>query len=140
MKKQIVFCSLAALLGLGLASPLMRGAPRKGSLSGEVADPSGAAVPGATVMVSNGTWSEALSTDGYGHYVAGGLAPGRYEVSVSSDGFAPLDRTGLVVSAGRRTEMDAMLGLAVLRQEITVTAAASPNGLSRLNGDAGAGQ
>ena len=126
MKKYAVVYFLAATLALGLTGTLMKGGPRTGSLFGEVTDPSGARVPGAKILVSSDHWSATFSTGETGQYVVTGLAPGTYEVAVSSDGFATFERAGLVVSAGDKTEMDASLDLAILKQEITVTADASP--------------
>ena len=126
MKTPILFCVLAAALALGLSRPLMKAGPRTGSLSGEVKDPSGAVVPGAKILVTSDHWSKTLAANEFGQYVVTGLEPGTYEVSVRSDGLAPFDRAGLVVSAGHTTEMDAILDLAILKQAIMVTADASP--------------
>lgn len=121
MKKHIFVYLLATTLALGLTGPLMKGGSRTGSLSGEVTDPSGAVVPKATIVVSRDHWSETFSTGKNGQYVVSGLTPGTYAVSVISNGFAPFEKAGLVVSAGDRTEMDASLDLAILKQVITVT-------------------
>jgi hypothetical protein len=122
MKRQMFLYSFAAMLAFGLTSSLVKGGSPIGSLAGEVTDPSGAVVPGAKILISSDHWSETLSTDHTGQYVVTGLAPGMYEVAVSSDGFAPFERVGLVVSTGDRTKMDATLDLATLKQMITVTA------------------
>ena len=120
MNKRIFLFFLAATLAVGL-TPLLRGGSRTGSLGGEVMDPSGSVVPGAKIFISGDNWSEILSTDETGQYDVTGLAPGRYEVAVRSNGFAPFERAGLVVSAGDTTRMDAILDLAVLKQEVTIT-------------------
>jgi hypothetical protein len=122
MTKELFAYSAAAMLALGLAGALIHGGSATGSLAGEVTDPSGAVVPNAKIFVLGDRWSKTLSTDGAGRYEVDELAPGTYEVSVSSDGFAPLDRAGLVVSAGVLARMDAPLNLAVLQQAVTVTA------------------
>lgn len=85
-------------------------------------DRSGAVVPGAKILISGDHCSEILSTDVTGQYAVSGLAPRTYKVTVSSRGFAPFDRAGLVVSSGDTTKMDAVLDLAILTQEVTVTA------------------
>lgn len=126
MKKNIFIYSGAALLAIGLARPLFTGMWPTGSLVGEVTDPSGAVVPGAKVLVAGEHGSETLSTDEAGLFAATHLTPGTYEVSVVSSGFAPFDQTGLAVSKGGRTEIDAALKLPVLKQEITVKAHAAP--------------
>ena len=94
-----------------------------GSLSGTVQDRSGAVVPGAAVTAtSQGTnFSRGTTTDDTGHYSIAGLAPGHYSVQVHSTGFAPLVKSGLVLSGGYETEADAQLSIKASRQAITVT-------------------
>jgi hypothetical protein len=121
MKQHRFHYFLAATLALALTGPLLRGESSSGSLRGEVTDPSGALVPGAKILVSSDHWSATISADETGQFAVSGLAPGTYEVTVSFDGFAPFDKSGLVVSAGDQTEVDASLDLAILMQEITVT-------------------
>ncbi len=117
---------LAATLALALTGPLLRGGSPAGSLRGEVTDPSGALVPGAKIVVSGDHVSATLWADETGQWMVGGLEPGTNEVAVSSDGFAPCDRAGLALSADGEIEVDASLDLALLKQEITVTADAPP--------------
>jgi hypothetical protein len=59
------------------------------SLSGIVSDPSGAAIPGATVSIANvGTRTgRKTTTDGTGRYLFALLPPGVYETTVEADGF-----------------------------------------------------
>ena len=128
MKQHTFHYILAATLALTLTGPLLRGASPAGSLRGEVTDPSGAVVPNAKIVVSGDHVSATLWADETGQWMVGGLEPGTYEVAVSSDGFATFDRAGLVVSAGDKAEMDARLDLAILEQEITVTADAPAAG------------
>lgn len=121
MKRQTLPYVLAATIALALTGPLLKAESPTGSLRGEVTDPSGALVPGARIQVSNDHLSATLWADETGQWVVAGLEPGTYEVAVSSDGFAPFDKAGLVVSPGDQTELEANLDLATLMQEITVT-------------------
>ena len=60
-----------------------------GAITGVVRDPSGAAIPGATVKAVNeasGAAMECVSGDG-GVYRFDALAPGRYRVEAALDGF-----------------------------------------------------
>jgi hypothetical protein len=128
MKQHTLHYVLAASLALALTGPLLKAESPAGSLRGEVTDPSGALVPGAKILVSSDHLSATLWADEAGQWVVAGLEPGTYEVTVSSDGFAPFDKNGLVVSAGDQSELDATLDLAILVQEITVTDAPSEAG------------
>jgi len=60
-----------------------------GRVLGSVSDPSGAAVAGATVLVTdvNRGTSRTLTTDEAGAYVAADLTPGTYKIHVRSQGF-----------------------------------------------------
>lgn len=121
MKQHRLHYVFAATLALALIGPLLKAESPTGSLHGEVTDPSGAVVPGAKILVTNDHLSATLWADETGEWVVAGLEPGNYEVAVSSEGFAPFDKGGLVVSAGDQSELDASLDLAILVQEITVT-------------------
>lgn len=72
-----------------LASALLSAQLATGRLVGTVVDPSGAAIPGAGVVVTNqATGTElALETNPAGEFTAASLAPGLYTLRVSADGF-----------------------------------------------------
>lgn len=77
-----------------------------------VARASGAPIAGATLSVSPtggaGNSGQAV-TDGSGHFSAGGLAPGSYDLSVSAPGFSSLSRRGLTVTTGERFVLELTL-------------------------------
>ncbi|MGD0200620.1 MAG: carboxypeptidase regulatory-like domain-containing protein [Bryobacteraceae bacterium] len=95
-----------------------------GGIQGVVYDPSGAAVPGASLSVlETATNAERqLSTDARGWYLAPGLAPGVYTVTVSHAGFRGEIRQGLELAAGREVRVDFHLMLGEARGSVTVTA------------------
>jgi hypothetical protein len=65
------------------------GPPNAAILSGRVADPSGAVVPNAEVVLRNSATGAVVSarTDSNGNYNFSGAAPGLYSLSISSQGF-----------------------------------------------------
>src|SRR5205807_10537807 len=67
------------------------------SISGRVTDPSGSAVVGAGVQVTDVETGITVSikTNGSGFYVATGLKPSRYRVTVSKEGFQTVNLTGI---------------------------------------------
>src|SRR4051812_2911659 len=76
-----------------------------GSIVGTVADPSGAAVPGATVTITNeltGIAAIPTVTDSSGNYVATALPPGRYSVTVERTGFKKAVSAGITLSVQDR--------------------------------------
>ena len=123
MKNRIMVCLATAVLAIFLAqsAPRTQSSTASAILHGIVTDPSGAAIPGASVAVSSGQFVRTLSTDETGQYAIPGLSPGHYRVQIHSAGFSAFEKTGLVLSAGYQTEADAQLSIRTAKQEITVT-------------------
>ena len=118
---QLAAAALAAFLAQSAsAAPL---ASFGGTIRGTVTDPSGAVIPGATVVISAGHLARSISTDEGGQYAVIGLAPGHYSIAVHSPGFSRFERSGLLVSAGYQTEANAQLMITGFKQSITVTPA-----------------
>src|ERR1700740_3732382 len=69
------------------------------SILGTVVDPSGAVIPGATVVVTNqGTSaSVTLTTDGNGNFIAPVLPLGAYSVTASAKGFKTYVRENITL-------------------------------------------
>ncbi len=90
------------------AGALMAQAP--GSLKGVVTDPSGAAVPKATVTVSgpNNTVKVAETNDN-GEYNIPGLPAGKYTIRIIATGFTLLEKPNVDIAAAKPTQMDAKL-------------------------------
>src|SRR5271170_1302901 len=79
-----------------------------GSIPRTVTDPTGAAVAGAAVVVTDtdtGVGTPTVSTP-TGFYTAPGLAPGAYSVTVTSPGFKKFTRTGLALAAAQTLEIN----------------------------------
>ncbi len=85
-----------------------------GTIGGVVADPSGAAIPGARVMVRNeetGT-ERALVTGNSGRFSVPSIAVGEYRISVSAAGFAPYSRDHVALTVGQSLEVPIALSVA----------------------------
>ena len=82
-----------------------------GTISGTVTDASGAAVPGAAVIVKNVDTgiSRNTTTGPAGRYEAPNLPVGRYEVSATSTGFQTSVRAGIELTVGRNAVVDHQL-------------------------------
>ena len=59
------------------------------TVEGVVQDPSGAAVPGAAVVLNNSVTAQAANaiTDTQGHFAFAGVAPGKYVITIQREGF-----------------------------------------------------
>src|SRR5919107_5923614 len=88
--KSISLAAVFTALLLAAASPLtLRAQESRGKITGTVTDPNGAAVPGASVKITDparGT-SVSLNTNDEGFFQAPYLLPGTYQVIIEIAGF-----------------------------------------------------
>ena len=121
--RMFIYLAAAVMVSfLAQSAPVPQTSIASGTLHGIVTDPSGAAIPGAPVIVSADHFVQSVSTDKTGQYAVSGLTPGHYRVQIHSAGFSTFEKSGLVVSAGYETEADAQLIIRPSKQAITVTA------------------
>jgi hypothetical protein len=122
---------LQSLLSCGVLVPLLlaaRPAPLGaqvlyGSLVGNVTDDTGAAVPGATVVITStetGASHEAV-TDTAGAYRFTTLQPGTYAMTVKLTGFRAFTRRQIPVTLNSVTRVDAPLQVGQLTETVTVS-------------------
>ena len=93
-----------------------------GSLRGQVTDPSGAAVPGATVAVlpAEGQ-SSTTSTNRDGVFEVKPLAPGKYTVQVFAEGFAQFEVKDVAVAAGAPIVIAVHLSIEEQKEKVVVS-------------------
>ena len=119
--------SLSIGLVLVLAFALnLQAQGERGTIRGTVLDPTGAAVPGATVTVTNTTTGVALSTttSGSGLYNVANLRPETYVVAVELSGFKRAVQDGVEVNVAAVVGLDFTLELGAVAESVEVTAAA----------------
>ena len=77
------------LLALSIATLTVTAQEFRGTISGTVADPNGAVIPGATVAVKNveTNITSSVTTNDSGGYSVPFLLPGKYNVTVTNEGF-----------------------------------------------------
>ncbi len=85
----------------------------RGAISGAVRDPSGALVPGASVQARNTATNETrrVTSTSKGDYTLPLLEPGRYELTITKEGFSPATLTGISVNVTEVTTIDAQLAI-----------------------------
>src|SRR5438046_3402094 len=73
-----------------------------GSIRGDVTDASGAAVPNATVTITDLATDSRITvkTSQTGEYEANGLRSGAYKVNVAAAGFGTLEISGITLGTG----------------------------------------
>ncbi len=119
---------LAALVSLP-DLPAQFGATIQGAtIQGTVTDPSGGAVPQATVSVQarDGSIRRRTSTNSEGAYRIEALPTGGYVVTVETTSFATSTSRSISLSNGENRTLDIELSLDRLRTEVVVTASTTP--------------
>ena len=121
----IVMCAvLTIVISMGViqrAEAQVAGA----TLSGLITDPSGAEIPNAEVSIKNVGTGEvrAVSTNGDGFYSAPNLLPGRYEVTVTAQGFTKVVQKGITLTVGAQQALNLSLKVGEVTQTVEVLSA-----------------
>lgn len=118
MRNRIV---LSALLACLMSASLVTASQTSGVISGIVKDPAGAVIAGAQIATRNETTGETRTaiSDEAGRFKIENIAPGRYKIVVSRDGFTPGEIT-IDVAGNRPAIAEIKLEVAGVRSEITV--------------------
>jgi hypothetical protein len=113
------------LFGVASAGVLVFGQGTNGSLTGQVSDPSGAAIPGATVTLTNvdTNYPQKATSDSVGAYLFKLVPPGNYTLTIESSGFAGYNQKGIVINANMNATQNVHLSIATAKGEtVNVTA------------------
>jgi hypothetical protein len=97
-----------------------------GGVTGTVTDPSGAAVPGAKVTLTNNATSlvETTESTATGTYTFSGVRPATYTLRAEQRGFQTFIDKGLEIHVQQTATIDIPLVAGAVSQEVTVTASA----------------
>lgn len=117
----------AAILVAASAPMTLHAQESRGKISGTVTDPNKAAVPGASVTISDPTRgsSVALTTNDEGYFQAPYLLPGTYQVIVEIAGFKKFIQEGVVLQINETRNLDIPLELGGTQETVTVMASAA---------------
>jgi len=118
--RRIVWAIILGLLVLGVGGR-GRGQVVTAQLSGQVRDPAGAVVVGASVrakQVATGLVRSAMTSEA-GLYVLPNLPAGEYEIEVTAPGFRP-HRQMLTLSVGQAATLDVTLEVGGVLEAVTV--------------------
>jgi len=97
---------------------------QQATIVGTVMDPTGAAVPNASIVITNTETglSRTITTAGDGQYVAPDLRVGHYVIRAQASGFKAGERRDLQLQVGDRTRVDFNLEVGSTQDTITVEA------------------
>jgi hypothetical protein len=117
---------LAAIFAICLCLPCF-GQLDRGTITGTVTDPTGAAIVAAKVTVLNTATGAKLDTvtNNSGQYTAVNLVAGNYEVMLDAAGFKRSVRSGIVLQVSDVLRVDGRLELGSTAESVEVTAAVS---------------
>ena len=113
------YCLISILMAV---APWAKAQMVGGTISGDVVDPAGSAVPQAEVLIRNdetGSERKFVTADS-GTFSAPSVAVGVYTVSVSRDGFAPLSRTGVALTVGQNVQLHLTLTVGTVQQSVSI--------------------
>lgn len=98
-----------------------------GSLTGNVTDTSGAAVPGATVTITNVQTGQSreVATDQSGSFDIPTVQAGTYTVKISKSGFKTTTKNDVVVTLNTITRVDLSMEVGQVSETVVITAEAA---------------
>lgn len=116
--------SLRLLLLFSMTCAALLAQDPRGTIQGRVLDPSGVAIPGATVRVTNENTGVAASStsSSTGDYRVPYLIPGMYRVEAESSGFSRLSRPGVQVRTTETVTLDLEMKVGEVTETVEVTA------------------
>jgi hypothetical protein len=109
------------LLGLFCASAAAL-AQDTGQITGTVHDATGAVLPGAKVVVSSGVTglNRPTATNNSGEYLVAGLPQGKYDITVTANGFKEYVAHGVVLDAAQKLRVDVTLEVGTISEKVVV--------------------
>ncbi len=124
------FQSTCNRIALVIVVALAFGAPsfaqnRTGTIRGQVTDPSGAALVGASVLVTTPAGETLTATTNHdGTYEVKGLAPGKYKVQALAKGFAVFEDDNVNVAPGQAEKLAITLAIETQQEKVVVSSEA----------------
>lgn len=115
------FASLLTLLILSVSLTFAQAPKALGSLHGQVTDPSGAVVVGASISATSpdGQTHRTIS-DKQGNYTIQGIPVGNVTVSATNPGFTSYQMPNVIIPPGQSQQLDIAFGIAVKQEQVTV--------------------
>jgi len=112
------------IITFALCMAVIAGAQENATITGQVTDPSGAAVPGAAITVVRASTGEVRTTQSSeaGFFEVSGLAVGSYNLKAVASGFKTFTRIGIVLDTAATVRANVPLEVGAATQTVTVQA------------------
>ncbi len=126
--KKYIFSWSATMLCLAFLTSASFAQQITATLTGTIADPNGAVVPGATVSAKSnetGQIKNAVTND-QGIYTITFLPPGTYDITVEKTGFANVARNNITLEIAQTASIDITLGVTAGTVDVTVDSNETP--------------
>ncbi|MEO8727270.1 MAG: carboxypeptidase regulatory-like domain-containing protein, partial [Acidobacteriaceae bacterium] len=125
LRNSLLAVFLLAMLAF-LTPAFSQSTSTSGSIKGNITDPQGAAVPGATVVTTNtGTgFSRTVTSGGQGEFTVADIPIGSYGVTITKPGFKEFDLKNVIVNVSNISNVIANLQLGNVSEQVTVEASA----------------
>src|SRR5450631_1640411 len=136
-RRSLMIALIAAAVACLTCAPLLSQVT-SGTIFGTVKDLTGAMVKDASVTIANPANGimRTVVTSGEGAFVAPGLLPGTYTITIEMKGFKKLEKTGIVLSgADKLSAGEFVLTVGTTSEEVTVTADAGQIQLQSNSGE-----
>ena len=116
----------AIILLLGFVAPMAH-AQTQGALTGQIADSSGAMMPGVTVVITNENTNvgRTVTTNDNGIYSVPALQPGLYSIRVEKGGFQSMVRAGIELQVQQVARVDFAMQIGQTSEVINVSSGAA---------------
>jgi Carboxypeptidase regulatory-like domain len=98
-------------------------APMAVTVRGQVADPSGALIPGAKITLTTTSGLDVASgdSDASGSFLIRGLKPGDYKIRATFDGFAPFQSGIITLATNQVKRIDIVMAIEAAQQSVSVS-------------------
>jgi len=115
---------LMALIGVFSSAVILRAQSTYGSLTGQVTDPTGAVIAGASVTLNDvdTNYPQTTRTDGTGIYIFKLVSSGNYSLTISATGFAEYVQNGIVIHSNEYATQNVHMTVAKTGETVMVQA------------------
>jgi carboxypeptidase family protein/TonB-dependent receptor-like protein len=121
VQKRVVLAVMLSSL-FGATPPAHAQAQTAGKITGQVLDPSKAAISNAAITATNSATGAVrkAQTDSQGHYALTNLPVGTYSIAVEHEGFQQLKQTGLMLNVATTVTLNLTLTVGSVKQQVVV--------------------